>query len=159
MLHARYVLCVSAGPRYCAILWRLRVLCGWRGGGCLPWLRRAAFVRCPTLRPPCCRSLGQTGCAAHCAAVRAGVALVLFLVPLWHCYWALEPTPAPAPFEALWGYSILEQFYSSSRSVVGSNFGGGAALSLRHMGNASREGRMFKHVLKSPLCAMWFAPA
>ena len=100
----------------------------------LPWLRRvggAAFAPCPPLRPPRRRTLGRTGCAAHCAALRAGAAAVLLLVLPWRCYWALEPTPAPVPIEGLWGCCTLEQFSSSSsRAVAGSNCGA-ATLSLR----------------------------
>ena len=61
---------VAAGPV------RLEGLVG------LPRLRRvggAAFAPCPPVRPPRYRTLGQTGCAAHCAALRAGAAAELLL--------------------------------------------------------------------------------
>ena len=101
----------------------------------LPWLRHvggAAFAPCPPLRPPRRRTLGRTGCTAHCVTLWAGAAVVLLLVLPWRCYWALEPTPAPVPIEGLWGCCTREQFSgSSSRAVAGSNCGGAAALSLR----------------------------
>ena len=65
----------------------------------------------PPFRPPRRRTLGRTGCTAHCAVLRAGAA-VLLLVLLWRCYWAREPTPAPVPIEGLWGCCTLEQFSS-----------------------------------------------
>ena len=134
MLRARCVLCVSAGPRCSAILWRLRVLCGWGGSCACPGCSALVALpsrRAPPLRPPRRRTLGRTVCAAHCAALQAGAAAVLLLVLLWRCYWALEPTPAPVPIEGLWGCCTLEQFSSSSRAVAGNNRGAAAALSLR----------------------------
>ena len=89
MLRARCVLCVSAGPRCFAILWRLAGPVRLGGLMRLPWLRRvggAAFTLCPPLRPPRRRTLGRTGCAAHCPALRAGAAAVLVLVLPWRYY-------------------------------------------------------------------------
>ena len=97
VLRARCVLCVSAGPRCSAILWWLRVLCGWGGSCACPGCGALVVLpsrRAPPFRPPCQRTLGRTGCAAHCAALRACAAAVLLLVLLWRAatrHWSLPP--------------------------------------------------------------------
>ena len=137
MLRTLCVLCVSAGPRCSASLWRLRVLCGWGRGSCTCPCYGVLVVLPSCCAPPPsllwplhCRTLGRTGCAAQCAALRAGAAAVLLLVLLWRCYCPLRPTPAPVPIEGLWGWCTLEQFSSSSRAEAGSNCAATAVLSL-----------------------------
>ena len=98
MLRAHCVLCVSAGPRCSAILWRLRVLCGWGGGGGSCTCLGSGAVPPP---PPPFSPFGLAialwaGRAAlpTCAALRAGVAAELLLVLLWRAT-ALCDLPPP----------------------------------------------------------------
>ena len=133
MLHARCVLCVSAGLCCSAILWRLRVLCGW--GGRAPALAAARWWRCLRVVPPPSAStpshFGTDGlcCPLSCAAGRccssaiAGAAVALLLPTAAY--------PRPGTNRALWGCCTLEQFSSGSRAVAGSNCGATAALSLQ----------------------------
>ena len=98
MLRARCVLCASGDPRCSAILWRLRVLCGWGGLCACPGC--GALVALPSRRDPpppfgLCAVALWAGRAALPTALRSGP--VLQQCCCWCCcsaaigHWSLPP--------------------------------------------------------------------